>query len=46
MCVWVGGGAGTGTEGIELADDWFGGVRQIRNHVGDVAAGDVFFGGI
>ena len=37
--VWVGGGAGT--EGITLADESFGGVREIWNHFEDAAAGDV-----
>ena len=42
--VWDGGEAGT--EGVTLADEPFGGVREIWNHVWDVAAEDVFFGGM
>ena len=39
--VWVGEGAGM--EGIMLTDESFGGVREVWNHVGDVAAGEFFF---
>ena len=42
MCVCFGGRAGT--EGIALADELFGSVREVWNHFGDVTAGDVFFG--
>ena len=40
--MWVGGGAGT--EGTALVDE-FAVVRQVWDHFGDVAAGDVFPGG-
>ena len=39
--VWVGEAAGT--KGITLADQSFGGVREVRNHVGDVAARGMCF---
>ena len=34
-----------GAEGIALADELFGGVREVWDHFGDVVAEDVFPGG-
>ena len=41
--MWVGGEAGT--EGIVLVDELFGDVREVWDHFGDVALGDMFSGG-
>ena len=40
---WIGGGLCT--EGVTLADEGFGGVGEVGDAVGDVAAGDMFPGG-
>ena len=34
------------SEGVAFSDQSFGRVSQVGDHVGDVATGDVFFGGL
>ena len=51
LCIWLSSmhmcvGGGAGTEGIMLADESFRSVREVWNHVGDVAGGDVFSRGM
>ena len=42
--VWVCGGEGS--ELVALSDEYFCGVGEVGNHIGNVAAGDMFFGGL